>query len=159
MDHSHKENDYFPLIAIFILLVVGALITSINDGIYSFILNFMTGFFLVFGGLKLLSLKDFVDGYASYDLLAKHVREYGYVYPFIELAFGFSMLYGFHPDWLLWSEAVLMLFGGIGVLIAMRKKSDIQCACLGNVLKVPLTKVSLVENFGMMILAITLILW
>ncbi|MYE38324.1 MAG: hypothetical protein F4X82_02290 [Candidatus Spechtbacteria bacterium SB0662_bin_43] len=157
--HSYTQNNYLPLIVVIVLITATAAVTSIDQGVYAFVVHFMAGFFLVFGGLKLLSLREFVDGYALYDLLAARWRGYGYVYPFIEIAFGFSMLSGFHPDWLLLVEAALMLFSGIGVLFAIRKQNDIQCVCLGSALNVPLTYVTLVENMGMMTLAIALILW
>ena len=155
---EHGKKAYLPLIIIVTLIIAVAGVASHGD-VYTFLLYGMTGFFLVFGGFKLLDLKGFADGYASYDLLAMRWHGYGYVYPFIELAFGFSMLAGFHPDWLLWSEAALMLFGGIGVLSAMKKQGDVSCACLGTLFKLPLTSVSLSENATMLALATVLVLW
>jgi hypothetical protein len=46
-----------------------------------------------------------------------------------------------------------MAFSGVGVAIKLAKKERFQCACLGTFLKVPLTKVTLVEDFGMAALA------
>ena len=155
----HEKNNYTPLIVIVSLIVLAAIVTGAPSGLRDVLLHSMTGFFLVFGGFKLLDLRGFVDGYATYDLLAKRVRGYGYLYPFIELAFGFSMLAGYHPDWLLLLEAAVMLFGGIGVLLGMRKPGGIRCACLGTMLKVPLTSVSLAENFTMTIIALVLVAW
>ncbi len=146
-----------PLIVVITLIGIASGISSGGD-VNMFMLYGMIGFFLVFGGFKLIDLKGFADGYATYDLLAMRWRGYGYVYPFLEIALGFAMLAGLHPNWLLWTGAALMIFSGVGVLIAMRKQTDIQCACLGTVLKVPLTSVSLIENFGMAGLAIALIL-
>jgi hypothetical protein len=50
-----------------------------------------------------------------------------------------------------------MLFSGLGVAIKLAKKEKFQCACLGTFLKVPLTKVTLVEDFGMALLALILL--
>jgi hypothetical protein len=47
---------------------------------------------------------------------------------------------------------------GLGVLIKITKKEHFQCACLGTFLKVPLTKVSLIEDFGMALMALLMIL-
>ncbi len=154
---QHTGRSYLPLIVTLTLIGVSAGITS-DGSIDTFLLHAMVGFFLVFGGFKLINLKGFVEGYATYDILAMRWRDYGYVYPFLEIAFGLVMLAGFHPDWLLWTEAALMIFSGTGVILAMRKQSDIQCACLGTVLKVPLTSISVTENFGMAAAAILLIL-
>ena len=155
--HQHAGGNYLPLIVILTLIGVSAGITG-GSSIDTFLLHAMAGFFLVFGGFKLIDLKGFAEGYATYDLLAMRWRIYGYVYPFLEIAFGLIMLAGFHPDWLLWTEVVLMLFSGTGVVLAMRKQSDVQCVCLGTVLKVPLTTVSVLENFGMAAAAIILVL-
>ena len=149
-------KSYVPLIVLLLLITVASGITC--DSADSFLLNFMIGFFLVFGGFKLIDLEGFAAGYATYDLLAMRWRGYGYIYPFIEVAFGLSMLAGFHPDWLLWTEAGVMLFGGIGVAIKLMKREAISCVCLGTVLKVPLTTVSLVENFGMTAIAVYLVM-
>jgi hypothetical protein len=59
---------------------------------------------------------------------------------------------------LLWLELVVMAFSGTGVLIKLLKGEEVKCVCLGTVLKVPLTNITLVEDFGMAILALFLIL-
>ena len=156
--YKQSWKEYLPLGIIVALITVVAGITGGNSGSDIFILHFMAGFFLVFGGFKLISLKEFAHGYATYDVLAQRWFAYGYVYPFVEIAFGLMMLVGFHPDWLLWTEAVLMIFSGIGVLLTMRNRQDVLCVCLGSALKAPLTHVTLIENFGMAALAIVLIL-
>ena len=61
-------------------------------------------------------------------------------------------------SWLLWTELIIMTFSGIGVAIKIAKKERFQCACLGTFLKVPLTKITLVEDFGMAILALILLI-
>jgi hypothetical protein len=117
----------------------------------------MIGFFIVFAGFKLMGLKGFVEGYSTYDLLAQKWFGYGYIYPFIELAFGVLMLAGLHNPTLLWAEVIVMGFSGIGVSIKLAKGEDFQCACLGTLLKVPLTKITLIEDFGMAGLALILL--
>jgi len=151
-------KSYMPLIIIMLLIAISSLIVSLPDFLLSnFILYFMAGFFIVFSGFKIMDLKGFAEGYSTYDLLAQKWFGYGYVYPFIELTFGLLMLYGFHPDWFLWTEFLVMGFSGLGVVIKLSKGEEFQCACLGTFLKVPLTKVSLFENFGMAGLALLVI--
>lgn len=155
-----KEKDnYAPLIVVVLLiLAVAAAVTwRWSSGAEGFVLAVMTGFFLVFGGFKLMDLPGFAEGYSTYDLLAQRARAYGFVYPFLELAFGLSMVAGYHPDWLLWTEFGVMAFSGIGVAIKVAKKERFRCACLGTFLKVPLTYVTLIEDFGMAILALLLL--
>ena len=148
-------KSYLPLAVIFLLLTATALI--LTSGVREFVLSFMAGFFIIFGGFKLFDLSGFAQGYSTYDLLAGRWYGYGYVYPFIELAFGFTMLAGFHPDWLLWTEFVVMVFSGLGVVRKLAKGEEVQCVCLGTVLKVPLTFVTLIEDFGMAALVLLLL--
>lgn len=152
--------SYLPLFVIILLIMVSSLVVSWSGhfSLSNFILYFMTGFFLVFSGFKLMDLKGFAEGYSMYDLLAQKWFGYGYIYPFIELAFGLLMLSGFHPHWLLWTEFAVMVFSGLGVAIKIAKGEEFQCACLGTFLKVPLTKVTLIEDFGMAFLALALLI-
>ncbi len=156
-------KSYLPLITIFALLLVATAVVSWKDySMGSLLLSnsvgyFMAGFFLVFAGFKLMDIKGFAEGYSTYDLLAGRWFGYGYIYPFIELGFGLAMLAGLHNPPLLWAEIVVMLFSGIGVAIKLAKGEEFQCACLGTFLKVPLTKVTLIEDFGMALLALALL--
>ncbi len=152
-------RNYAPLIVILLMIAAGAAVVSWREEflLSNFILNFMTGFFLVFASFKLMDLKGFAEGYSTYDLLAQKWFNYGYVYPFAELGFGLAMLAGLHGTALLGTEFAVMVFSGIGVALKLAKGEEIQCACLGTFLKIPLTKVTLIEDFGMAILAMLLI--
>jgi hypothetical protein len=46
-----------------------------------------------------------------------------------------------------------MIFSGIGVTQMVMQKRKFECACLGTFIKVPLTKVTIVEDFGMAAMA------
>jgi hypothetical protein len=157
-------KSYIPLMVIFLVLLAATVAASWSDsvnGTFSIenpIAYFMAGFFLVFAGFKLIDLKGFAEGYSTYDLLAIRWRGYAFIYPFIELAFGLTMLAGYHPEWLLWIEFAVMAFSGLGVSIKLLKRETFQCVCLGTLLKVPLTYVTLLEDFGMAFLALILIL-
>jgi len=52
-----------------------------------------------------------------------------------------------------------MTFSGLGVLNSMRQKRKIQCACLGTLFKLPLTNVTLVEDFGMAGMALVMMVF
>ena len=156
-------KNYLPLIAIIGSICVIATIASFyaqppaDFSLALWIEYFMVGFFIVFAGFKLIDLKGFAEGYAQYDLIAKRFFAYGYAYPFIELAFGLLMLLGFTSPALLWTEAAVMAVSGAGVATKLVKREPFQCVCLGTFLTVPLTTVTLIEDFGMMLLAIVLI--
>ena len=157
-------RSYIPLMVIFALLILITAVAAWGDyrvGYVSLpdaVSYFMAGFFIVFAGFKLMDLEGFAHGYATYDLLAERVFAYGYAYPFIELGFGVAMLAGSQSLALLWAEFAVMAFSGVGVLIKIAQHEQIQCVCLGTLLKVPLTTVTLIENFGMAALALFLIL-
>jgi hypothetical protein len=112
------------------------------------------GFFLVtFSLFKFFDLSGFADGFQMYDLLAKPFRPYAYAYPFIELALGLGYLARWELSWVYGVTVVVMTFGALGVVQALRKGLDLHCACMGNILKVPLSTVALTEDAGMALMA------
>lgn len=168
--HANHESskstwkDYIPLLVIIGIIALTTAVLTLKDiqtGTYALektISYFMIGFFLTFAGFKLIDVKGFAQGYSTYDLLAQRVYAYGYVYPFVELFFGLAMIWAPASRSLLIAEIVVMAFSGLGVAIKLAKKEKFQCACLGTFLKVPLTKVTLVEDFGMALLALAILL-
>lgn len=163
MEHTEKPS-YQPLVVVISLILLVTLTLSLRDAITSTLSlkmtlsYFMIGFFLVFAGFKLIDLKGFAEGYSTYDLLAQKVFPYGYIYPFLELFFGLTMILAPFNTILLLAEFLVMAFSGIGVALKLARHEKFQCACLGTFLKVPLTKVTLVEDFGMAFLAILMLL-
>lgn len=156
---KEEKSSYRPLVIIIGLIFLVAFTSSIsNFSISVLIERFMIGFFLVFAGFKLIDLKGFASGYASYDLLAQKWYGYGYIYPFIELSFGLLMILGLFYEPVLILEILFMTFSGIGVLIKIAKREKFKCVCLGTLLNVPLTKITLIEDFGMTFLATILLL-
>ncbi len=163
-NETRESTNYFPLIIIIgLILLVAATLTFKDINNDNFLLKksvsyFMAGFFIVFGGFKLLDLKGFAHGYATYDLLAQKVPIYGYLYPFIELFFGLAMIMYFDSLGLLLAEIIVMSFSGLGVVISLMRKQKIKCLCLGTLISnIPLTKVTLIEDFGMAALALVML--
>ncbi len=158
-----EGDNYNRLLIIIGLIALATIAVAANDfehGTFDWrnvMINFMAGFFLVFSGFKLMDINGFAEGYYMYDLLAKRVFQYGYLYPLIELFFGLSFLTSFQLQYVTIAEVIVMVFSGIGVVLSMPNKQKIQCACLGTVIKVPLGTVTLVEDFGMAIMGIALI--
>ena len=160
---TSRYKDYIPLAIIVCLILLTTLVLSLSNlqaGNFSApatLSYFMIGFFLVFAGFKLMDLKGFAEGYSTYDLLARKIFAYGYVYPFIELFFGLAMIINPTSVPILLAEIGVMSFSGLGVTIKLMKKETFQCACLGTFLKVPLTKVTVIEDFGMVALALVML--
>jgi hypothetical protein len=115
--------------------------------------SFMGIFFVQFSLFKLVDLRGFVAGYQKYDLLAKKSAAYAYLYPFIELGLGLLYL---SEEFLIptyWATIAIMLFGFLGILKSLRAGYQFNCACLGTILKVKLSQVSIIENLGMAAMA------
>jgi prepilin signal peptidase PulO-like enzyme (type II secretory pathway) len=112
--------------------------------------NFMGAFFLAFSFFKLLDLRGFADAYRGYDVVARPIPAYGYVYPFIELLLGVAYITAFQPFATNLVTLVVMAVSSVGVLQSVLNKRAIRCACLGTVFNLPMSTVTLVED-GLMI--------
>ncbi|MBM4072526.1 MAG: copper chaperone [Planctomycetes bacterium] len=153
-------ETYRPLVLVFAYLIGVVALVEITAGQFESMramLNFMGGFFIVFSFFKLLNLRGFVDAYHTYDVLARPVRGYGYVYPFIELGLGVAYLARFAPVATNIVTLVVMLVSIVGVTQALLQKRRIQCACLGTVFNLPMTKVTFVEDALMAGMAVVML--
>ncbi|TVQ29194.1 MAG: hypothetical protein EA356_17315 [Geminicoccaceae bacterium] len=154
-------GDYWPLISLIAVSALGGLALAAGFDqltMTNFMHGFMGVFLLIFALLKLFDLEGFKDGFAMYDLLARRVPAYGYVYPFIELALALAFLGFFVPALTYVATLVVFGFGALGVLAALRRGLDMDCPCMGNILSVPLSTVTLTEDLAMVAMALAL-LW
>lgn len=119
---------------------------------------FMGGFFIAFSFFKLLDLRGFADAYRSYDLVAKAIPAYGFVYPFMELGLGLAYLANVQPAVVNAVTAVVMGVSLLGVLQAVLSKKTIRCACLGTVFNLPMSTVTIIEDGLMVLMAIAALL-
>jgi hypothetical protein len=154
-----KWTDYIPLMVIVALTLLAACakqyayLAGAGWDWMRWMHDFMGFFLVVFSMFKFFNMEGFADGFQMYDLLAKPFRPYAYVYPFIELALGLGYLAHWQPRAIYTATIVVMVFGSLGVINALRKGLDLECACMGTVLKVPLSTVALVEDLGMAAMA------
>lgn len=111
--------------------------------------HFMAGFFLVFSFFKLLDVPAFAMSYSSYDLVARRWLGWGYVYPFVELAFGILFLTNIQPVFTNAAAFVVMGVSTLGVIQSLLAKRKFQCACLGAVFNLPMSTITLVEDLLM----------
>ncbi len=142
-------TTYQPLLLVFAYLIGAVALIEWNMGTFDgmrAMRNFMGGFFAIFSFFKLLNLRGFVDAFQTYDVVARPVRAYGYVYPFLELAIGIAYLIALVPLATNLITLVVMLVGMVGVTQALIQKRRIQCACLGTVFNLPMSKVTFVED-------------
>ncbi len=148
-------QTYYPLllIAAFISLASFAGTASTGMVFHNWMINFMAGFFLVFSFFKLLDLRGFADAYTSYDLVAMKWKPWGFIYPFIELALGFAYLFRFELTATNWVALIVMIVSILGVVRANMRKETIRCACLGTVLNLPMSTVTIIEDGLMIVMA------
>lgn len=156
---TQKLADYWPLFSLLLvaLLAAFAICYSVQGGMLSCMHYFMGFLFCQFSMLKLFNIPGFADGFQRYDLIAKNYRPYALGYPFIELALGLAYLSFVIPVITYSITVILMLIGSIGVIKALRKGLDMYCACMGTVLKVPLSTVTLTEDLGMGLMALLML--
>ena len=162
-DKQNKRvfTTYKPLLLIFLFIAATTSIVSIDNGKIDVMLwmrYFMAGFFIVFSFFKFLNLTGFAESYAMYDILAKRVKVYGLVYPFIELILGAAYLTGFEPTITYIATICIMGFSSIGVIQSVLDKKKIRCACLGAVFNLPMSMVTIIENLIMVLMAL-IMLW
>ena len=154
-----KLKQLFPLFLIFGFIIdTTVLIHWSTWNITAMMHDFMGMFFMVFSFFKLLDIKGFQASFKMYDPLAAAWPAYGFIYPFIEFALGACYIRDFVPDWVLWITIVILGITTVGVVKTLLKKRAIQCACLGSVLKLPMTEATFIENAIMIVMAASLLL-
>lgn len=163
MNHDHHPHtepleslvEYLKFVGVISgIILLSLLLTGWQDWeLMNWMANFMAVFFLTFGAFKLVNLEMFVLTYRSYDILAKHFRFWAWLFPFIELGLGAGYLFLGNVFWLNIATIIITGLASIGVIKELRRKSQFKCACLGTVIRLPLSKISFVEDFAMLIMA------
>ncbi|WP_420229345.1 MauE/DoxX family redox-associated membrane protein [Psychrobacter sp. ER1] len=150
------EMSYTPVIAIFATTALASI--SLTWGFSSTLFSVQTIIWFVALSMivlaiqKLQDLESFTNQFLGYDLLARKVVRYAYVYPFAEAFVGIAMLAD--VAWLSVVASVVAIFiGGINCLSVFKAvyidKRELKCACVGGNSNVPLGFVSLTENIMM----------
>ena len=156
-----RWHRYIPLIVLVALALLAAAAKQVDYGAWngrSAMHDFMGLFLLSFSMLKLFDLNGFADGFQKYDLLAQRSRPYALLYPFLELALALGYLSHWQPQAVYVATIILMSFGAVGVFYALAKGRDLTCACMGSSLSVPLSTVAVVEDVGMAVMALLMLL-
>lgn len=157
-------TTYKPVLLIFLYIFsITALVelTSEKVNLIRWMRHFMAGFFLTFSFFKMLNLKGFKESYLMYDIIARKIPIWGYVYAFTELALGIAFLINFDPIITNSITLIVMSISIIGVLKTVLDKKTIKCACLGDIFNLPMSTVTIIEDglmilmsFGMLIMAL-----
>ncbi|WP_310555413.1 MauE/DoxX family redox-associated membrane protein [Flavobacterium sp.] len=142
-------ETYKPILLIFFYILLVTTLVQTQNTKFDFMQamrHFMSGFFLVFSFFKLLNLKGFAESYVMYDVLAKQIPVWAYLYVFIELGLGIAFLINFNPILTNSITVIVMSISIIGVLQSVLNKKKIQCACLGAVFNLPMSTVTIIED-------------
>lgn len=155
-----NAKEYAKLLGILLFLSIAALGPSTIAGFDAgeWMRWFMGGFFIVFGSFKLIGYEMFIIMFPGYDILAKKYKFYAWAYPFIEVFLGSLYVLNLMSIFRDVSTIAITAIGSIGIISAIRRSGPIQCACLGNVIRLPLSTVTLIEDLGMLIMAVVMLL-
>lgn len=146
-------ETYKPILLLFFYITLVTILIQIFNHHFDWMQwmqHFMAGFFLIFSFFKMLDLKGFAESYVMYDVIAKHMPVWAYIYAFLELALGIAYLINFSPRITNIITFIVMTISIIGVLQSVLNKKKIQCACLGAVFNLPMSTVTIIED-GLMI--------
>lgn len=166
MNHAHhtrpvtNRREFTKLFAIFFVLAAAATLMSTTVEFHwtDWMRWFMGGFFLVFGSFKLIGYEMFVQMFPRYDIIGRRYKLYNYLYPFIEIGLGVAYILDMAPLLRDSITLAIMLIGAIGVSKGLARRGAFQCACLGGIIKLPLSTVTLLEDLIMAVMAALMIL-
>ena len=147
-------TELYPLFLILFYITISSVIMSWNKTLDDFMMDFMGLFFIVFSFFKFLDYKNFPRSFSMYDPIAKNIPLYGWIYPFIETFLGIMFLFRIQIFLSIVSTIIFLGVTTIGVVKVLTNKEEIQCACLGTAIKLPMTIATLIENGIMIIMAI-----
>jgi copper chaperone CopZ/uncharacterized membrane protein YphA (DoxX/SURF4 family) len=155
-------DTYKPILLIFSYITFVTLLIQLGNAGFDFeqwMRHFMAGFFLVFSFFKLLNLAGFAESYQVYDVIAKRIPAWGYIYAFLELMLGIAYITNFQPNLINIVTFIVMSVSIVGVLQSVLNKRSIQCACLGAVFNLPMSTVTIIEDGLMIAMSLGMILF
>lgn len=153
-------ETYKPILLIFSYITIVTLLIQLGNHHFNFMQwmqHFMAGFFLVFSFFKFLNIKGFAESYRMYDVLAKQIPVWAYIYAFVELGLGIANLTDFNPFITNLTTVLVMTISIVGVLQSVLNKKKIQCACLGAVFNLPMSTVTIIEDGIMIVMSLTML--
>lgn len=166
---SHKSmiasessaREYVKLALVVWFIFLASLWPTYADGLATIDewMRWFMGFFLAtFAAFKLIGYDMFPAMFAQYDIIAKRSNFYARIYPFIELSLGVMYLTDLGGRTRDVVTLAVMTVGAIGVWGSIRARKGVHCACLGNVIKLPLSSVALIEDLAMAAMAVFMLM-
>lgn len=149
----NNSSAFILIISLFTFVFIVSFFVNnsvLND---RFIEIYMSIIFTVFGLLKLYDLNKFTLIFSKYDIIARQINIYGYIYPFIELGLGILFYLEKYVNILMYITIGLMIISLISVLISMFQQKTLRCGCLGSFFHIPLSYVTISENLVMLFMS------
>ena len=112
--------------------------------------NVMGTILILFGILKLYDIQKFVNIFQKYDLISNKIPQYAYLYPFIEIALGMAYLQKIKLHTTDIITMLVMIISIISVFLSIISGKKLRCGCMGSFFHIPLSYVTLSENFIML---------
>jgi hypothetical protein len=158
--HDHNKIEYLKFAVVLVMVTSAAWLHTAwyEVSLRQFLGSYMGVFFVVFASFKLYNLKEFAYGFQSYAIMKNRSVVWGFFFPFVQLTFGVLYLLGRGGHVL---DSVVLVWSGANAYLVwatLQKKDTIFCVCLGSVIKLPLSTISFVEDFGMAIMALAMII-
>ena len=155
-----KKTGGKPLLKTLAYTAAAIAMTGLAAVLYlsGYMIEFMGGFFVVVSLFKVIDWKGFANTFSTYDLIAKKSRLYAFAYPVLEFSLGIAYLLKFHVPVAATVTFVILVISSAGVARNLMQKNKIRCACLGTKIKLPLTRLTLVEDLLMAAMALAILL-
>lgn len=153
-------KEYLKLVVIFVFLSISATLMSTLSGFNAveWVRWFMGGFMIIFGGLKLMGIEVFIKVFPLYDLIAKRVSPYKYIYPMLQVFLGMLFLIGIFPTFRDSLTILIGLSGLIGMVSIISQRGAVRLSYLGTILRLRFSSVTLLENSIMVVLAVIMLI-
>lgn len=137
------------------ILLVAALLTFVRGlALDRFMADFMAVFFITFASFKFIDIEGFAHAYRSFDIIAGRIRPWAYIFPFLEAFMGFWYLLSEAPQNLNMLALAVTGTALIGAYRESKRSSRFTYAATKTFIRLPLAKISLLENATMFVLAL-----
>jgi hypothetical protein len=94
-----------------------------------------------------MGYENFTAVFPQYNPIAARYKFYAYLFPFIELFLGFLFVADLMPLFRDIVGVVIFSVGAYGIFkYQSSDRGTIMCACLGTIIRLPLSTVSLIED-------------
>ena len=151
----NKFSSYKPLFIIFLYIIFATACLPFVE-VDNYMQNFMGLILLTFSYFKIINLQKFSESFIQYDPLAKIFKPYSSLYPFLEVILGIGFLTSYNIKYVSILTALVTGIGAFGIYKTIKNRQIIECACLGMVFKLPLSRVSLIENLAMFAMSVSI---